>query len=442
MRRSLAIRALIVSTLIVLVFTIPLAIVLNRLARDRALTLAKSDALALAPIVSVSGDPRVAGAVARVAQQAGPREVSLVFPDGSILGSDRPLEVDSLSNPALLSQAREGESFVVDVPGGAVRYEPVNRNNGTVAVVRVFVPNREIRRNLRRDIGVLIVLGLALVGLAVFVSDRLGRSVVRSVGRLEDTARALANGRLDARIEPSGPPEVVQVGGALNLLGSRIDELLRLERERIADLSHRLRTPVTALRAEVALVNDQEVRPRIERGIEEITKTIDQIIRDAQGPIRSGLGIIADLGKIAKDRALFWAVLAEDQKRLFMIDIEPGPHPVAVEESDLAAVVDALLDNVFSHTPEGSDFRIRVRTIGNEVELVVDDHGAGVPDQFDPERGSSGVGSTGLGLDIVRKTVAGCGGTVALRNRARGGARVRATFPLMSGNVTMEPVIR
>jgi signal transduction histidine kinase len=348
--------------------------------------------------------------------------------------------VDFLSNPGLLEQARNGGSFVAEIAGGIVRYEPVDRTNGSVAVVRVFVPNIELHRNLQRDISILVFLGLALVALAVFVSDRLGRSVVRSVGRLDDTARALANGKLDARIEPSGPPEVVQVGSALNLLGSRIDELLMLERARIADLSHRLRTPVTALRAETALVNDPEARPRIERGIEEITKTIDQIIRDAQRPVRSGLGIVADLGAIARERSAFWAVLAEDQKRMFVVDIDAGMHPVAVEESDLAAVVDALFDNVFSHTPEGSDFRIRVRTLGNEVELVVDDHGPGVPNDFDPERGHSAAGSTGLGLDIVRKTVAGCGGTIALRNRAQGGARVRATFPLMSGVV--EPIVR
>ena len=84
------------------------------------------------------------------------------------------------------------------------------------------------------------------------------------------------------------------------------------------------------------------------------------------------------------------------------------------------------MDNVFSHTAEGVEFRLRVRTLGDEVELVVDDQGGGLPDG---PSGPAGVGSTGLGLDIVRRTVEAAGGTVALHDRAERGARVRATFP-------------
>jgi signal transduction histidine kinase len=440
MRRSLTVRALIVSVLIVIVFSVPLGILLARQASERAMTLASSDSRALAPIVSLAGDPRVSGALTRVAQLAEPRQVSVIFPDGSLLRGNEALEADPLTDPKLLARARAGESFSQTTKGGEFLYVPVSRTNKTVAVITVFVPTGELRRNVARNWLFLALLGMGLVGLAVLVSDRLGRSVVRSVGQLDDTARALARGQLDARIEPSGPPEVAQVGAALNLLGSRIDELIMLERATVADLSHRLRTPVTALRAEAAQVQDDEARPRLERGIDELTRTIDEIIREAQRPVRSGLGVAADLGSVARSRGEFWAVLAEDQGRLFTIDVAEGVHPVAVIESDLAAVVDALLDNVFSHTPETSDFRLRVRTIADEVELVIDDSGPGVPEGFDPERGSSAAGSTGLGLDIVRKTVESCGGVLALRNRARGGTRVRATFPRVGDR--HEPLVR
>ncbi len=432
MRRSLTIRTLIVSVLIVAVFSVPLGLLIARAASNRAITLATSDARALAPIVSLAGDPRVTGALTRVASDALPRQVNLLFPDGSVLAMASALETDPLADLQLLQRAQAGETFIVDVAGGVARFEPVVRSNDTIVVVRVFVPNAELHRNVPRSIGLLVLLGAALVGLAVWVSDRLGRSIVRSVKALDDTARALAGGQLDTRIEPSGPPEVVQVGSALNLLGSRIDELILLERATVADLSHRLRTPVTALRAETALIRDADAKPRIERGIEELTRTIDQIIRDAHRPVRSGLGIVSDLGAVARSRAEFWGVLAEDQGRLFVVDVQPGEHLVAVEQSDLAAVVDALLDNVFSHTPEKCDMRIRVREVGEVVELVVDDHGPGIANPDIAERGASSHGSTGLGLDIVRKTVESAGGSVALRNRARGGARVRATLPLLA----------
>ncbi len=430
MRRSLALRSLIVSTLIVLVFSIPLALVLQSQARDRAVTLGRADARALAPIISLTGDPRVTGALLSVAQAARPREVAVVFPDGSVLGANQDVENDRLADSDALRQARTGVVFERDTPLGSVIYEPVVRTNGTTAVVRVLVPRSELRRGVLRSWLLLALLGLVLVGGAVFVADRIARDVVRSVAHLDETARALAAGRLDARTTSSGPPELRQVGGALNLLAERIDTLLQAERAMTADLSHRMRTPVTALRAEVAQVREPQARLRLERVSDELSKAIDEIIREAQRPMRAGLGIVTDLAPIARDRADFWLALAQDQRRLFTIDIQDGVFEVAVVASDLAAMVDALIDNVFSHTPEGTDFRLRVRALGDDVELVVDDYGPGLPDGFDPVRGESRGGSTGLGLDILKRTVESAGGTLALRNRAQGGCRVRATFPL------------
>ncbi|WP_202862978.1 HAMP domain-containing protein [Ornithinimicrobium murale] len=68
-------------------------------------------------------------------------------------------------------------------------------------------------------------------------------------------------GELDARVRPSGPGEVRAIGGALNHLATRIGELLAAERESVADLSHRLRTPLTATVAEESLGNAPLVRP-------------------------------------------------------------------------------------------------------------------------------------------------------------------------------------
>ena len=100
MRKSLALRALIVSTLIVLVFSIPLALLIRGQARTRALTFGRSDARSLAPILSLTGDPRVTGAVVSVAERARPREVSVVFPDGSVLGANQVIDKDPLADPA------------------------------------------------------------------------------------------------------------------------------------------------------------------------------------------------------------------------------------------------------------------------------------------------------------------------------------------------------
>ena len=431
MRRSLAIRSLLVSIVIIVVFVVPLALLVRSSAKERALTLGRSDSRALTPILSLAGDPRVAGQIDAVARRALPRVLTVVFPDGSVLGAGEVVDRDPLADATALARARTPETFQTRQASGIVLYEPVLRSNGSLAVIRVLVPQRQLVNGVYRSWGLLALLGIALVALAVLAADRIGRSLVRSVDRLAETALRLSRGDMQARVEPAGPQEVRAVGIALNQLADRIDELLGTERAAIADLSHRLRTPVTALRAEVSTVADRGGLRRVELGIDELTKTIDQIIRDAAQPVRRGIGIVSDLAEIGRQRVAFWGVLAEDQHRRLTVDVRDGPLPVAVVASDLAAMLDALMDNVFSHTPEGSGFTVMIRSVGGRVQLIVDDEGAGFAEGFDPVRGASGRGSTGLGLDIVRRIASEANGALLMRSRAGGGARVQVELPLV-----------
>ena len=428
-RRSLAIRSLLVSSLIVIVLVLPLAVQIRAIAKERALTFGRSDARALAPILSLVGNPSVTSSVVAVAQRARPRLVSVVFSDGSVLGAGEVLEPDPLDDAKALRRALNGEAFVKNVQGGMTVYEPVPRSNGTTAVVRVFVPSSQIRRGVVRAWMLLALLGAFLIGLAVIVSDRIGRTVVRSVRNLADSANRLGTGDVSARVALEGTVEVHDVGIALNNLADRIDELLHTERAAVADLQHRLRTPVTALRAEVGALEDREAVRRLESSLEELTRTIDQIIRDAAQPIRSGIGISCDLADVAARRFAFWEVLAEDQRRPARLEVPGSPAPVAILESDAAAVVDALIDNVFSHTSESVGFLVRVKSSADQVTLTVSDDGIGFRQALDLKRGTSGRGSTGLGLDIVRKIIERANGNFAVTNRPEGGALIEARLP-------------
>jgi signal transduction histidine kinase len=435
MRRSLAIRSLLISSLTVIAFSIPLSLLVRSQAKERALTFGRSDARALAPIVSLAGSPNVTGAVVEVGRRARPRLVSVVFSDGSVLGADEVVDPDPLYDAGALRQARGGETFAKDVPGGSMIYEPVPRSNGTTAVVRVLVPDEQLERGVLRTLGLLALLGLGLVGLSVIAADRLGRSLVRSVNNLADRANRLGLGDVSERVAIEGPDEVRRVGTALNNLAARIDELLSTERNAVADLQHRLRTPVTALRAEVGTMrgSDLPVAQRLEAGLEELTRTIDQIIRDAAQPTRRGIGISSDLGDVVRARFAFWEVLAEDQQRVSTLTIEAGKFPVGVMESDLTAIVDALIDNVFSHTDDGVGFRVSVKNLLDRSELTVHDDGKGVAPGFDFRRGVSTRGSTGLGLDIVRRTVSSADGEFIIRNAAAGGTIAQVRLPRLGG---------
>ena len=428
-RRSLAIRSLLVSSLIVAVLVVPLAVQIRSIAKERALTFGRSDARALAPILSLAGNPNLSSTVVSVAQRAFPRLLSVVYDDGSVLGAGEVLDPDPLDDSDSLRRAIAGEAFTKKLSNGVMVYEPVPRSNGRTAVVRVFVPNSQIHRGVARAWTLLGLLSVFLIALAVVVSDRLGRTVVRAVRNLAESANRLGTGDVSSRVSLEGTVEVRDVGVALNNLADRIDELLNTERAAVADLQHRLRTPVTALRAEVGTLDDSHVVRRLEFGLEELTRTIDQIIRDAAQPTRSGIGISCDLGEVVANRFAFWEVLAEDQKRRADLIVPSRPAPVAILASDAAAVVDALIDNVFSHTSESVGFSVNVAVSDDLVTLTVRDSGPGIPNDTELRRGASTRGSTGLGLDIVRKIIERANGVVSVTSDRAGGAVITAQLP-------------
>jgi signal transduction histidine kinase len=135
-----------------------------------------------------------------------------------------------------------------------------------------------------------------------------------------------------------------------------------------------------------------------------------------------------DAAEVIRERVGFWSALAEDEGRSWQLAGVDGPTPVPVQRGDFAAAVDALLGNVFRHTKEGTAFSVDVHTGDDTFILMVSDAGAGIDDPEAALRrgeGEGGVGSTGLGLDIVRKMAEATGGDLALGRSILGGAEVR-----------------
>jgi signal transduction histidine kinase len=259
-------------------------------------------------------------------------------------------------------------------------------------------------------------LGLLLVLLGLIVADRLARSLVRPIVNLSEVSHRLANAELTARAEPDGPPELREVAGALNHLAGRIQELLRQEREQVADLSHRLRTPLTALRLEAEALGE----PRLTAAADSLERAVSGLIRQARRRT-DGEPARCDAAPVVADRVAFWAVLAEDTDRELTASLDPGPLPVALAAEDLAAAADALLGNVFAHTPDGTAFEVRLSAASPGALLVIADQGPGLPAGLE-RRGVSGADSTGLGLDIARRAALASGGHLAIRAGGSGGA--------------------
>ena len=407
------------STLVVLAaFLVPLAWLIRSSTADRATSEATVGVQPLAAVVGVADAATIRLAVEQV-RSAVHEPVTVFLGDGQVLGDQR-------GRTGSVRLAALGRAFSADLAGGAreVLIPVIGRPEGT-AVVRVEIPAATLTRGVTTAWGVLGALGVSLLALAMVLADRLARSFLRPVHSLTETAARLGAGDLSARVRPGGPPEVAEAGRAVNRLGSRIDGLLRAERETVADLSHRLRTPVTALRLDADDLRDPEERERLSRDVAELSRTVDQLITEARRPVREGVTASCDAVAVVGDRAAFWLVLAEDTDR--RMDLETPSHSVRVRlaAADLADAVDALLGNVFAHTPDGTGVTVRLlpRPDGG-VLLIVEDQGPGLPGPQVLLRGESTVGSSGLGLDIVRRSAEASGGSLRLATGRSGGLRV------------------
>lgn len=431
MRRQLALVTLAVATLVVLAFLIPLAVLLRNQAENRALSAAERDAQSIAAALAVLGATETGADVtvelaAATHEAFGNREdLTIIFPDGRFRGG---AYVDSLNIVA----AQDGRALTAVTEGGAEVLVPVlvatSPDADTTVVVRRFVPESELRKGVTLAWQLLAGLGVFLVVVAVGAADRLGRSMVRPVTALSKAARSLGSGDLEVRVEPEGPEEIADVGEAFNFLAGRLDGLLSAERESIADLSHRLRTPLTALRLQVETLEDREEAAALLADIDRLEIAVDRMIEEARAPSRANGKLEADLGAVVRHRATFWKVLADEQGRSVSVHTSGGRLPVRVSPDDLGALVDTLIENVFAHTPPGVGYSISAYPQDDKAALVVEDEGPGFASEGAVVRGASGGGSTGLGLDIALRAAQRSGGDLRVAEREGGGARVEVEF--------------
>ncbi|MFF2505990.1 sensor histidine kinase [Streptomyces sp. NPDC058067] len=427
MRWALVKVCLAVTAMVVVAFAVPLGLVVKEMARDRAFSNAERTAAALGPTLSITTDrDELARALATV-QTGGEGRMSVyVPPDGAHpairLGEQR---VDA--NELDIQRARS-----LDVPGGSVWLQPIAVSTAKIAVVEVYVPESEVTNGVTTAWLVLAGVGIALVIGSVAVADRLGVRMVQPARRLVGAAHDLGEGKLGARVPEDGPTELRLAAVAFNSMADQVVQLLANERELAADLSHRLRTPLTVLRLNAASLGDGPAAEQTRAAVEQLEREVDTIIRTARDAkpqtAAAGPGAGCDAAEVIRERMDFWSALAEDEGRKVRVAGVERPVRIPVARGELAAALDALLGNVFRHTPEGTAFAVDVHSGEDAVIVLVSDAGPGI---LDPDaamargRGSGSDGSTGLGLDIVRRLAESTGGDVRIGSSVLGGTEVR-----------------
>jgi signal transduction histidine kinase len=343
--------------------------------------------------------------------------IAVHLPDGNRVGTSRAAaeQVDAARSG--------GRAATVATAYGHSTLYPVRASGGGLAVIEIGRAAGGVDRHFVAVVLGFAALGLLAAGLAVLAADRMTAPVLR---RLRGLGTETAAGEAADDVA-----ELAAIRGRIGRVDEMARQLVAREKQMIADVSHRLRTPLTALRLDADAVSAGPVADRIRSAVINLERDVNDIILAASRaaePVRPP-STSCDLPAVVRHRMQFWQVPAQTQSRRCEVSCPDGPGLVELAERTVAEILDTLVGNVFQHTEPGTPLAVTVGRHDGWVTLVVDDGGPGIAD---PEaalrRGVSGGGSTGLGLDIARNGVEATGGTIHLERSRLGGARIRLRF--------------
>ncbi|MFJ9691684.1 ATP-binding protein [Kitasatospora sp. NPDC101183] len=447
------------------------------------------------------GDAAARQALARVARAYAdetPGRVEVVAADGSAVPPLASVTRGSGDGDAALTRAlREGRStadwgsrfvwgpeLVVTVPAHA-------RDDGEriVGAVRIRYATADLSDRLWRIWGFRAVLAVGVLAVAAGLGAIVARLLTKPLRQLNDMASRFGDGDLTARSPVTGPQETRTLARTLNQGAERLDTLVASQRIFVADASHQLRTPLTALRLSLDNiadgVDDEFVREDVELATAEVvrmSRLVNGLLVLARAEAKVSVPEPVALRELVEERLGVWRAAAAERGVSVVLAVAAGAvgsvgsvgsvaEEAAGEQLSVLAgpggleqVLDNVLSNALEVSPDGGRITVRitvrpgarpgvlpgvlpgvrpgVRPAGDgpegEVLLEVLDQGPGMSDaeksrafdRFWRGQGLTGRSGSGLGLAVVKQLVTDDGGTVALADAPGGGLSVRISLRL------------
>jgi signal transduction histidine kinase len=451
-RRRLLVSYLAVTVVVLALLEIPLGLTHAHNERQNLTARVERDAVSLASLAEetleagVRPSPRLREIAAEYSRDTGGRVVIVDRRGRAIVDSDSTAASRDFSNRPEIARALSGEVAsgvrASRTLGGDLLYVAVPAaSSGTVhGAVRITYPMSAVKARILRYWEILAAIAAVVLVVASAVGLGFARWVARPLHSVERAAVAVAEGDLAGRAPVRGPPEVRRLAAAFNEMVAKLDAALRSQEAFVADASHQLRTPLTALRLRLENLergSGSEGPIELERALAEVnrlSRLVDGLLALARADRSPAVPTEIDAAAIASGRVDAWATAAGEQGVEL---VQPTPTPVRARATPgrLEQVLDNLLANALEVSPPGSAILVSAERADGWAEIHVVDEGPGMtPEQraraFDrfwraDDRGEG----FGLGLAIVHRLVSSDGGTVELRDAPSGGLDAVVRLP-------------
>jgi signal transduction histidine kinase len=433
-----------VLVLAIVALEVPLALSVSRRVNSEVRSQALGQAELLA--ATVSGRLGRDAAVRRAVEQAGRSvrgRVIVVDAAGVVVADSagggaagqgygaRP-EIASALRGHIAQDQRHSDTLGVTLLATAV---PIARGGRVEGAVRVTQDVGAVTRSIRRAIVGLVAIGLIVLILGLVAGALIARQIAGPLRRLDDAARRVAGGDLGARARVEGSAEQRRLARTFNDMTARLERLVAVQRDFVADASHQLRSPLSGLRLRLeearAAAAEPDARAELDAGLAELDRLaamVTDLLSLSQAGEADAPAEAVDLAEEARRAAGRWDGTGGTRVRA---DCN-GALPARCPPGELAAALDALIENAIRYGD--GEVVVRARPGGLEVR----DHGPGLaPDELEVvfarfhrgRAGRAGATGTGLGLPIARELARRWGGEVALANHEDGGAVATVTMP-------------
>jgi signal transduction histidine kinase len=395
-------------------------------------------------VLAVAEKPATVTRVTQRVQRELQASLTVYRANGTVLTStvDPPLPP---LGPAQLARFGSEDAFTVGGGHGALVAAAV-RKDGRLAAYGLYVAHRASAplRDAAIDLSI-ILLGVAVMSVVA------ARVLTRPLARLAAAARALGSGQLDARVGLRRRDEFGRVARAFDDMADRITQLLRSQKELLANVSHELRTPLSRIKVALDLASEgdaslaRESLGEIAEDLAELERLVDDILTAGRLDMTAGSpGGTPPLHREPVDpRALVEKAATRFQgahpERPFVLQIEGTLPPLDADPALLRRAILNLLDNAHKYSEPPTTVTLRARPQGSRLVVEVADRGIGIdpedlPRVFEPffradRSRTRRTGGVGLGLALVRGIVLAHGGTIDIQSRVGEGTTVRLTVP-------------